>query len=896
MADFLAEFQDKMQKDGFTPKGGKVICDDKWHQASHLSDSKGYYSGTYTMKIVDGDFAIGCYFTRKEPDTKYKWHSRSKDKLTPEERKRINREIEQNKKLKEKSEEKRYERISARLSRVVEKMPLAEQHAYATRKGIGLHGARFRNKGGELILPLCDARGRIWTIQRITADGRKYLFTGGKKRGNFYSLSGVLTSAIKRVFITEGYSTGASVLEASGVFTIAAIDSGNIRPVLEALVKAFPATRFIIAADNDAFTVNAKKEPWNVGVERANEAAASVSGCTVFTPVFDGVEPDIYKAQKLTDYNDLHRTLGLDALAAQLQEKLNKIPAPSAQEQTAVMEIEPDHQHHDGGDYSMDAPPPEDIANYKDFGMNYRVLGYNEGMYYYFPYTERQIVALSASGHTLPNLFRLDNLDNWTGKFGGAEVSDKNIVKYATAALMSMAQQRGIFKEDDRVRGCGAWLDDGRKVLHCGDKLYVDGQPMRLDEFKSDFTYVAASKLMRPASDALKNSEAYMLRKICEAVTWENKLSGSLLAGWLVIAPICAALDFRPHVYITGESDSGKSTVMDKIIKPVLGRMSLNVDGGTTEPKVRELMSYDARPIVYDEAEPSESMIEVIKLARKSSSGATVGKFGQRMVKARFCFCFSAINPPVKEVADESRISFMVIKKNKRPTAIAEYEALLAQIEKHLTPDFSNRLMKRTLDNLDVLLKNIDTFSRAARIVIGSARPSKMIGAMLGGLYLLNSTEEVTLEFAQGWIKERDFSDHALINAETDPVRLLQFICGCVLKYSSSQELSIGDLILAAYKNNDSTADKLLRYNGIAVKDKRVYFAGTSTQMERLLRETDWKFKWTSMLENLPGADKFKSFYFGVAKKTSGVSLPIDIFTDEGTGQQTDFSFQEVEF
>lgn len=893
MADFLAEFQDKMQKDGFTPKGGKVICDDKWHQASHLSDSKGYYSGTYTMKIVDGDFAIGCYFTRKEPDTKYKWHSRSKEKLTPEERKRINREIDANKKAKEKSEEKRYERISARLSRVVENMPLAEQHAYATAKGIGLHGARFRRKGGELILPLRDPNGRIWTIQRITVEGRKYLFTGGKKRGSFYSLSGQLTAETKRAFITEGYSTAASVLEASGVFTIAAIDSGNIKPVLEALSKAFPETRFIIAADNDKFTLNAKKEPWNVGVERANEAAAAIGGATVISPIFDKLPTETYTTQKPTDYNDLHRTLGLDEVARQLQEVLNRIPVNTG---AAVSEIEPYHQHIDGGDYSMDAPPPDDIANYKDFGMNYRVLGYNEGMYYYFPYTERQIVALSASGHTLPNLFRLDTLENWEGKFGGAEVSDKNVVKYATASLMAMAQQRGIFKEDDRVRGCGAWLDDGRKVLHCGDKLFVDGQPMRLDEFKSDFTYVAASRLMRPATEALKNKEAYMLRKICEAVTWENKLSGSLLAGWLVIAPICAALEFRPHVYITGESDSGKSTVMDKIIKPVLGRMSLNVDGGTTEPKVRELMSYDARPIVYDEAEPSDCMVEVIKLARKSSSGATVGKFGQRMVKARFCFCFSAINPPVKEVADESRISFMVIKKNKRATAIQEYETLVKQIETHLTPDFSNRLMKRTLDNMEVLLKNIDTFSRAARIVIGSARPSKMIGAMLGGLFLLNSTEEVTLDFAQAWIRERDFSDHALINTETDPVRLLQFICGCVLKYSSSQELSIGDLIIAAHKNNDSTADKLLRYNGIAVKQNRVYFAGMSTQMERLLRETDWKFKWTGMLENLPGAEKFKSFYFGVAKKTSGVSLPINIFTDEGTGQQADFSFEEVKF
>lgn len=902
MNNFIEEFHNAMSTAGFEPKG-KIVADDKWHAAYAPADSKKWPTGTYSLKIVDGNFAIGCFFTRKDPDNKYKWHSKSEQKLSPDEKKRIKKEIEEQRRRKEIEEEKRQLRISERLMRVWDKLPkAADDHPYLVKKGVKAHGLRLRRKGNELVMPL-RSDGKLWTIQRITEDGGKYLFTGGRKRGSYFTFASAKDD-LSLFLVCEGFATGATIREATGFPTIAAIDSGNLKPVLVGLKAKYPGSRFVICADNDAFTLNAKKEPWNVGIEKAKEAAEAIGGATVFWPTFS--EQSIL-AGKPTDFNDLAQTSGISEVTAQITEFLNRIPA---RDEAAVMDdaLSGDvDQHHDGGDFipdnyerDYDAEAVNTDPLHGDFGMQYKVLGYNQGVYYYFPYKERQIVALSASAHSMQNLFRLDDLDNWMHQFGHGETAEKKVVMYATNALMQLAKRRGVFKEEDCVRGCGAWIDDGRNILHCGDTLYVDGVATPFDQLKSEFTYIAEKKLMKPSDVPLTNREAYALREICEAVTWDNKLSGSLLSGWLVIAPVCGALGFRPHVYITGEAESGKSTVLDQIIKPVLGKMSINVDGGTTEPAIRQMMGYDARPLVYDEAEKSTHMPAVLELARKASTGGIVKKFGQGMMKVRFCACFSAINPPVNKTADESRISFMVIKKNRRPTAMEEYAQLLEMIERTITPDYSHRMIARTLENMDTLFENIKTFQKAARLVIKGARASQVIGAMLGGLYLLNSTELVDLEVAKKWISDRNWTSHTIVDEDTDPVRLLQYIASGIIKMGM-KEYSIGDLIVMAQTESD--ADKILRYNGIAVKGGRVHFANRSASLQKMLKDTDWSDRPTKMLANIEGAETFKIMYFASGVKTSGVSIPIKLFTDReekkeqpAPQQQLAYDVEEIPF
>ncbi len=903
MSDPISQFAEALAAAGYVPKGGKIIADDEWHPAFINGEKTPH--GAYSMKIVDGDFAIGCFFNRKDKENKTDWHSKSDKKMSAEDRKRIKKLMAEQEKQREAKNALRYASVSRRITRAIGKMEKADKHPYLGKKGIEPHGVKYRRKGNELIIPGYGVDGKTWTLQRILPNGKKYMFPGGRKKGSYFAFA--TADEDKSIFlICEGYATGASIREATGKPTVAAFDAGNIQYVIADLKKKYPSSKFVICADSDAFTFYEAKKPkdidaaqilgndprwqewadkgyiWNVGIEKAKEAAVKIGGAAVIWPEF------VSRETKPTDFNDLKALEGLEAVRKRIETVLISAPADAGEGLEAPCDAPDQHPSPDA------APMPEDMQGYErdyelpegDYGLRFKVLGYNNCTYYYFPYKARQIVALSASGHTLQNLLQLEELDKWMDKFGaGGEVSEKKVSLYAANALMQLAMKRGVFQEEDRVRGCGAWLDNGRLVLHCGDKLYVNGKETPFDKLDTEFVYVAASKLMRPAAEPLTSKEGFRLRQICEAPTWENKLSGTLLAGWLVVAPVCAALDFRPHGYLTGESGSGKSTVLNKIIKPVLGRFSLNVDGKTTEPSVRQQMGYNSRPLVFDEAEKSLSLPAVIDLARLASTGGIVKKFGQPVFNARFCALFSAINPPVSDMADESRMAFFILKKNHRATAEKEYEDLLKAIEDLITPDFSNRLLARTLAHMSTLLANIKTFEKAARHIMKDPRTAAKIGTMLAGLYLLSRTDAVTLDAAKEWINKHDWKDYRLPEGDGDPLRFLQHLSTSIIGMQTShgrKDISVGDLVLAAHQEGDNCPEnKLLRYYGMAVKGSKLYVASRSQNLAKLLRDTDWEDRWSRTMGDLPGAEKVSVFYFSAGNKTSAVSLPVNLFMEE---------------
>lgn len=534
---------------------------------------------------------------------------------------------------------------------------------------------------------------------------------------------------------------------------------------------------------------------------------------------------------------------------------------------------------------ASDSPPPQQSDSKKP---PFKVLGYSGDKYYYFPHTKRQIVTLTPSQHTINNLLQLADVEFWRKIYGAnGQASVSTMTLAASNFLIEEATKKGIFDEAGRVRGCGAWVDDGRVVLHCGDKLIVDGAETEFNALKSKFTYVAAARMINPHHQPLTNAEAVKLRYLCEMPTWDNKLSGSLLAGWLVIAPICAALEWRPHIWITGEAESGKSTIINSVVKKVLGDIALCFDGGTTEAAIRMFMKHDARPIVYDEAEKNKHIMEgVLALSRLASSGGRVGKFGQSQFTARFASCFSGINPPIKEFADETRISLLKIKQNRKATARQDYRDLLAAIEDTITKDFSGRLFARIVKHLPVLLQNITTFRLAANNVIRGARASDQIAPMLAGLFFLHSVGEITQDRAEEFIKEQDWSFHTTISEDRDSKRCVQHLSSYMVRYNPNNgtpiDVTVGDLIecVLGYNNdiNKDWAKKTLRNMSILIKDDGIVIANRCQHLERVFKDTHWSVGWSGAFEAIDGHVKEAPLKFGAGNTQRGVRLPLSVF------------------
>lgn len=876
MQDTISDFLEGMKAFGIVPdEPCEILPDDEWHSLRAAGDKPGKKVIYYRLKI-DGDFAVGNFGSHREGVT-HTWTTKATRKMDDAEREALKERIAEEKKRKDKERSEAQEKAAQDAKAMLDNADLQiDLHPYLMRKGVRLDDLPI--DGDNLLVPMRDVTGKLWGVQTITPDGDKLYMRGARKDGCFYPLAG----SDKRVYIIcEGVATGASIKQAIPEHTVlCAFDAGNISKVAKAVRDSLPDVRIVIACDNDAYTTNQKGEPYNTGIEKGQQAAALVKGFAIWPEFVDNDET------KYTDFNDLHLSAGLEAVRDRILPVLGAqevVPAEVSFEASALVGV----QASAGDDTGMEKG---------DMGLPFRVLGYNNGKYYYFPFALRQIVEMGHSSHSLSGLMQLASLNEWQIALSGAHSSltPSQISPMATNALFRMAEKRGVFAEEDRVRGCGAWLDAGRRVLHCGDVLFVDGEQIDPKDIKSEYVYIAAPRMLRPAKTSLTSREAIKLRYICEMPTWETKLSGSLLAGWLVVAPVCSMLPWRPHIWITGEAEAGKSSILDKIIKPILGAIALNVDGGTSEAAIRSMMGYDGRPMIYDEAESENQnqktiMEGVLALARKASSGGQVAKYGQRMFKVRFCACFAAINPGVTAFADESRISMLSLKKNRKPTAQQDYNELLNAIAETITSDFRAGLLARVVEHMPTLLKNIEVFRTAARTVLNAARVADQIAPMLAGLYLLGSTKVIGLEDAEKWVKEQDWSMNTAVNQELDCARLIRYISTCLIRTDIRKgivsDVSFGEMIHAmVYPNeeiNKEYANRVLRKYSIAVIDGYVCIGYKDQNLAKLLRGTQWEINWHRSLLDTPGASAVTSQYFAPGNKQRAVKIPINLFVGD---------------
>jgi putative DNA primase/helicase len=171
--------------------------------------------------------------------------------------------------------------------------------AYLERKHVQALGLRF-TEGGGLLVPMRDGAGRVHNLQRIAPGGRKLFEKGGRTSGLWHAI-GEPTSA-RAGIVCEGYATGATLHEASGLFVAVAFSAHNLPKVAQVLRALYPALPLIAAGDNDRETEATSGR--NPGVESARKAARAVRGALILP---EGLKDG-------TDFNDLARERGLEAV------------------------------------------------------------------------------------------------------------------------------------------------------------------------------------------------------------------------------------------------------------------------------------------------------------------------------------------------------------------------------------------------------------------------------------------------------------------------------------------------------------------------------------------------------------------------------------------------------
>jgi putative DNA primase/helicase len=530
----------------------------------------------------------------------------------------------------------------------------------------------------------------------------------------------------------------------------------------------------------------------------------------------------------------------------------------------------------------------------------FHILGYNNGLHYYISRKRPRIIGLTSSQHTRGHLFELvPDIAWWQNKFMG-----ENGIKWdaVACALINAAQSAGFFMGHFRRRGRGAWIDEGRKIFHIGDKLLVDGISTSLLDIESEYVYEEDDPIRLPNLQSLPISDAQKLIKICESLEWDNKLSGKLLAGWCVIAPICGMLEWRPHIWITGAPDSGKSFSMNFIIRNMMQLFSYSVDGGTTEAAIKRRLRKDAKPVIFDEAEAkgqrAASMMEsILFYIRKASSGSLMemvrpdGEVETFIIRS--CFCLSSIDTNIEDEADDTRITQLNLRKSfiDPQELYNKFNALKDLAITTFTPEYSSGMMMRAFNNIEVLLDNIKTFQEAAMDTFSQGRHALQLAPMLAGAYLCHSNNRISLQDAKNWIAGNDWQDILPQEAEKDCDKLFGLIMAYKMRLVDGNKMiqkNIGQMILAIsrYQDNYTYYNEELKQMGIEVinNEDAIYIANQSPQINNILKDTPWhRKKWSRTLKRISGSKPVDGRYWSPAIKngTRGISIPLAFIREE---------------
>ncbi|CAN7774656.1 hypothetical protein [Paraburkholderia hospita] len=938
--DAIEDFCDAMSEQDIRVNPADIIPDGKLHRIHADGDSKNVKDAWYVLHVDDRPAGKFGHNGKYGYDVSFPWSMKvERAPMSAEEKRAYREKMEADRARREAEEAARHVAAAALANRIWDAATPVEgdAHPYLRRKGVQSYGLRkgrwekVDQDSGEvklisdnaLLIPIWAPGKKIIGLQAILPDDKKLgrdkdYSAGMNKCGRFYSFGKPIEHEGKLVIlIAEGYATAATLHAATGHGVVVAFDAPNLLPVAEFIREAYPAATIIVVGDNDQWTVKPVKNP---GVTRALEVRDAV-GALVAIPHFDeslGVANEAGKIKGPSDFNDLAAIAGVDAVRAVIASTLNP---PALVEPVAAEAVPPweDIPSADGVDV-LDAPEDDDeLPGVMFFQSNpvapqvpaapapkgetidrptdnryFRILGYKGDKYFLFHNESKQVKERTERELSERFLLGIAPLNWWELHFSGGKQGGINN-RAAVNFIMRECYAEGVY-DNNRRRGRGAWEDDGRAVFHHGGRLTVDGETVELEDIKSRFAYGIDIALPEPADEPLSDEDGQKLFKLATQFRWTMPGSAALLAGFAMLAPICGALKWRPHIWLTGGAGCGKSTVLNEYVFPLMNGTSLFAQGNSSEAGVRQWLKNDARPVLFDESESNEdgdirriqNVLSLIRQASTESEARTLkGTAGGEAMSfhIRSMFCLASIQVAIKHQADVERLTVMSLRPKREDENAAEnWQKLkddLYEIKRDKT--LAARLMRRTLNMLPTIQKNIDVFATAAAKRFGSQRDGDQYGTLLAGCWSMMCSDVATIEQAEQMINGFDWSEHRDEDDKGDEsTTALGELLGARIFTDDRVSTSPLDLIkivmdkapMLSGQIQPETAKKILGQHGMKVDDldfngikgMYLFLENSNPERDKLMANSTFKVGLKRLLLNVKGAMK------GSVKATGGAT------------------------
>lgn len=469
--------------------------------------------------------------------------------------------------------------------------------------------------------------------------------------------------------------------------------------------------------------------------------------------------------------------------------------------------------------------------------------------------------------------------------------------------LMRACAWEGIFDPQGKVRGRGAHRgEDGELVLHCGDKVYFAGttSPGYMDPGSiGGFVYPTAPSMPRPDPEDITSSPASELLGMIRTWRWARPIiDPMLLLGWIGAARIGGALIWRPHVWVTGSSATGKST-LQQLLEHVFDGGALHTHDAS-EASLRQILKQQTLPVFFDELEAEEDNRKnktIIKLARLASSGAVVLRGGQDHIGHEFivrsCFLFSSILLPPMLEQDRNRLAILELLRlgddASRPILNEKELGLLGR-----------QLIKRMADQWWRFGETLDKYQRALADVGHGGRSQDQFGTILAcaDLMLYDATDDdVVKEWAQRLEatslaeKSTDISDedeivqflgNSFLPAQRggeEPEPIVRFIRAGLQPdgdKARSRLENFGMRLVEAVPKDDGTFGAKRPGVNLASGELYLSIANVHEGLTKIFMNKRWgEGVWTQSLARVPGAIKRVKVRFAGGKAQWSTMIPL---------------------
>lgn len=309
----------KQAMEAFGIKPASIVPDGKCHRCPGIGQERGTKGTNGWYVASNTDWLTIATFGDWKTGTKETWKDDGIARLDPQEQAEFRKKHEEQVALAE-AKRRRDQAPAARKANQIwdasSPVPVGDaSHPYLERKQVQGCGLRI-DSHGNLVVPISGQDGKLISLQLIAPEkdpetGRdKNFLKGSKTEGGRFTIGTIEGAQI--IGFCEGYATGASIHEATGWPVVVCFNAKNLVTVAKQMDQVLPKEiERVICGDDDRKTAKNNPKVGNPGRKAATEAARLTSAAVAF-PDFSNREEE--EALELSDFNDMHVVLGIEAV------------------------------------------------------------------------------------------------------------------------------------------------------------------------------------------------------------------------------------------------------------------------------------------------------------------------------------------------------------------------------------------------------------------------------------------------------------------------------------------------------------------------------------------------------------------------------------------------------